>query len=183
METQEDASQQDRPRRQYQQFPQRSTASTNWRLKDDTPRAEPQPRSQNRPGGQFGSPRGQQSGQGDQAGTRLYIGNLLYSAQRDDIVTFFAENGFNVVNLSMSIDPMTGRNPSYCFADFESADEANRAMSELNGKDVLGRAVKINPGVAKRSNDQAGGLRTNSYNRGWNKDQPSQGMLQQCVSF
>lgn len=167
-------------RRKYQQFPQRSTASHNWRVKDDSPRTEPQPRRQNRQSGNFGSTR--QDNDNNQpresSDTRLYVGNLLYSAQRDDIVQFFAENGFNVLNLSMSIDPMTGRNPSYCFVDFESAEEASRAMAELNGRDVLGRAVRINPGVMKRQDGQgsAGGLRTNTYGRGW-RTEPPQGQL------
>lgn len=159
---------QDQSRRQFQQLPQRSTASNNWRVRDDAPRAETQARrpaqNQNRNSGQYDSPR-QQS---EVSATRLYVGNLLYSAQKDDIATFFAENGFNVTNVSMSIDPMTGRNPSYCFVDFESADDASRAMSELNGKDVLGRAVRINPGVAKRAGEGSGTPQGRTYNnRGW----------------
>lgn len=163
-------------RRKYQQFPQRSVASNNWRTKDETPRADPQPRRANRQSGSFGTPRQDpELGQSRDANeTRLYVGNLLYSAQRDDIAQFFSDNGFNILNLSMSIDPMTGRNPSYCFADFESPEEASRAMSELNGKDILGRAVRINPGVTKRYDGQgpSGGLRTNSYGRGWKTDPP-----------
>ncbi|KAL9617607.1 MAG: hypothetical protein Q9160_007620 [Pyrenula sp. 1 TL-2023] len=51
----------------------------------------------------------------------------------------------------MSIDPFSGRNPSYCFVDFPSQNEADRAMDELNGQDILGRNVKIRPGNAKKS--------------------------------
>lgn len=164
---------QERPRRSYQQYPQRSTASGNWRQKDETPRAEPQPR-QTRP---YGSGRGGFGGQQrESSDTRLYVGNLLYSAQRDDIAQFFNENGFNVANISMSIDPLTGKNPSYCFVDFDTADDASRAMSQLNGQDVLGRAVRINPGVAKRGLDGQGvaaEVRGQGYqNKGWGQDQP-----------
>jgi RNA recognition motif-containing protein len=62
---------------------------------------------------------------------------------------FFTDNGFKVAQISMSTDPFTGRNPSYCFVDLETADEATKAMAELNGKEVLGRPVKINPGMKK----------------------------------
>ena len=51
----------------------------------------------------------------------------------------------------MSIDPFTGRNPSYCFVDLASKEQADHAMAELNGKDMLGRPVKIKPGVPKAS--------------------------------
>lgn len=159
----------ERPRRAFQQFPQRSTASANWRMRDDQPRAEPQPRrpNQNRNSGSFESPRQQN----ETSSTRLYVGNLLYSAQKDDIASFFAENGFTVASVTMSIDPATGRNPSYCFVDFESAEDAARAISELNGKDVMGRAVRINPGVAKRAGEGSAQSQPRTYNnRGWRGD-------------
>lgn len=57
----------------------------------------------------------------------------------------------------MSIDPATGRNPSYCFVDFDSADEAGRAMGELNGVELLGRGVRINLGVARQGGGGAAG--------------------------
>jgi len=170
---------QERPRRQPQQYPQRSFASNNWRSKDDAARAEGQERPrrsepyQSRNSAQYGSPRGQQQ---DVSGTRLYVGNLLYTAQKDDIASFFAENGFTITNVSMSIDPETGRNPSYCFVDFESVEDASRAMSELNGKDVMGRAVRINPGVAKRAGEGGAAPQTRTYNnRGFRGEGQQQG--------
>ena len=171
----QDGQGEERQRRQFQQMPQRSNASNNWRMKDDAPRASPQPR-QNRPqSGAFGSPRGSYQGQGQQretSDTRLYVGNLLYSAQKDDILQFFNENGFNVANISMSIDPETGRNPSYCFVDFDNPEDASRAMAELNGQDVLGRTVRINPGMAKRQNFEGGeGARQYSSPRGYGERQ------------
>lgn len=56
----------------------------------------------------------------------------------------------------MSVDPATGRNPSYCFVDFESAEEASRAMSEMNGVELLGRGVRINLGVARQGGGAGG---------------------------
>jgi hypothetical protein len=44
----------------------------------------------------------------------------------------------------MSVDPFTGRNPSYCFIELSNSAQAKAAMNQLNGKDVLGRPVKIN---------------------------------------
>lgn len=166
----------ERPRRAYQQFPQRSNASANWRMKDESPRASPQPRPA-RQGGAFGSPRTFNQGQQQTSETRLYVGNLLYSAQKDDILQFFNENGFNVANISMSIDPETGRNPSYCFVDFENPEDASRAMGELNGRDVLGRTVRISPGVARRQQNSEGseGARQYSSPRGYGDRQQDGG--------
>lgn len=89
--------------------------------------------------------------------TRLYVGNLPYKAQPDDIQHLFKVNGFATVEIDMSIDPFTGRNPSYCFVDLRTVEEASTAMAELNGMEVLGRPVKINPGVAKKSSTPAQG--------------------------
>jgi len=135
-------------RRPYQSF--RSAASNNWRNKDDSPRAE-RPQYQKRDQRQSGGQPGATSLPSAAEGTRLYVGNLLYSAKADDVEALFTENGFTVASVSISTDPFSGRNPSYCFVDLGSPDEATRAMNELNGKEVLGRAVRINPGVAKKA--------------------------------
>jgi RNA recognition motif-containing protein len=145
----------DAPRRTY--APQRSAASTNWRTKDTTPRADPpqQQRQNNR--SNISSPRPQHDS--SSPGTRLYIGNLLYTATKPDVEALFTSNGFNITGISMSVDPFTGRNPSYAFVDLESAEEANRAMEALNGAELLGRGVRINPGVRKGEGQSSGGDR------------------------
>lgn len=169
----------DRPRKSYQQFPQRANASSNWRMKDDTPRTDAQPR-QTRPAGFGGQGRSfdspsrsfNNSSPRETSDTRLYVGNLLYSATRNDVEQFFTANGFAVSGISMSIDPATGRNPSYCFVDFESADDASRAMADLNGVELLGRGVRINLGVARQGGsgtpqNKSGYGSRDGTSRGW----------------
>lgn len=168
----------ERPRQSFQQLPQRSLASTNWRMKDDSPRADPQPRQnrQNQYQGQnrsYDSPgRSQNSQLREAPGTRLYVGNLLYSATRNDVEQFFTANGFNVSGISMSVDPATGRNPSYCFVDFETPEDATKAMADLNGVELLGRGVRINVGVARQGNSatpqgKSGYGNQGGTSRGW----------------
>ena len=55
-------------------------------------------------------------------------------------------------HINMSIDPYTGRNPSYCFVELATKEQAEQAMRELNGKEFLGRPVKVGPGVARSRN-------------------------------
>lgn len=64
----------------------------------------------------------------------------------------------------MSVDPFTGRNPSYCFAEFSDADAANRAMETMQGQDLGGRAIRINPKTERR---QGAGERPPRQDRGW----------------
>lgn len=157
MEEPQDA---DTPRRSFP--PGRSQVSSNWRTKDATPRADPSPRQGQSNNNQRTyqsnrQPNDRQPNSTDPAapGTRLYVGNLLYTAQRSDVESLFTSSGFQISGLSMSIDPFTNRNPSYAFVDFESAEEAQRAMDEVNGKELLGRPVNVRPGV--RKNDQGEG--------------------------
>lgn len=157
--------------------PARSLASSNWRVKDGTPRADRPPRRDPQTQNQRGDNRKPFHDRRDapsvssRPGTRLYVGNLLYTVQREDIETFFGSNGFPISGMSMSIDPFTGRNPSYAFVDFETPDEANNAMETLNGTELLGRPVKINAGVAKSGQGNGFQSRVKNYDRGWGKKQ------------
>ncbi|KAI0156475.1 hypothetical protein GGR57DRAFT_463538 [Xylariaceae sp. FL1272] len=97
-------------------------------------------------------------------GRRIYIGNLRYSAKPEDIETLLKANDlghFN--NIHISIDPFTGRNPSYCFVEFPDADSATKAMEILEGKDLLGREVKCRPCQPKGSG--SGGKPTDAPTR------------------
>jgi RNA recognition motif-containing protein len=131
----------------------RSQNSSNWRMKDETPRSE-NPTSYRNRGPQ--SPTGVDLVSPNNvnyeapAGTRLYVGNLLYTASRDDVEGLFTSNGHHITGISMSIDPFTNRNPSYAFVDFETAEEASKAMDSVNGLELLGREVKVNPGVRRQ---------------------------------
>lgn len=60
----------------------------------------------------------------------------------------------------MAVDPFTGRNPSYCFVELETREQAEKAMQELNGKEILGRPVKVKPGVPKSHRNQISGKAT-----------------------
>lgn len=66
-------------------------------------------------------------------GRRIYVGNLLYKLKLEDIQLLFADLADSIEDISMSIDPMTGRNPSYCFIDLVSRDLAERAILEYDG--------------------------------------------------
>ena len=74
--------------------------------------------------------------------TKLYVGNLPFTATEDTVRNLFAPHG-TVETLSLINDRETGRPRGFGFVEMSSAD-ASRAMQALNGKDFDGRALKIN---------------------------------------
>jgi RNA recognition motif-containing protein len=81
---------------------------------------------------------------------RIYLGNLPYQAQPQDMEQYLSDAGFEVVKLDMSVDPFSGQNPSYCFAELNSAEEAQRAISALTGGSFQGRLLRVNVHTPKR---------------------------------
>ncbi|KAA8646906.1 hypothetical protein EYZ11_007545 [Aspergillus tanneri] len=88
-------------------------------------------------------------------GRRLYVGNMPYTARSEDVQALFTAAEFPIERIDIAIDPFTGRNPSYCFVDLETKELAERAITELDGHDMLGRPVKIKPGVVKSSSERS----------------------------
>jgi RNA recognition motif-containing protein len=74
--------------------------------------------------------------------TKLYIGNLPFSASEDVLRAMFAEFG-TVQSLSLVNDRETGTPRGFGFIEMSSSDAA-RAMQSLNGKDFGGRPLKVN---------------------------------------
>jgi RNA recognition motif-containing protein len=74
--------------------------------------------------------------------TKLYVGNLPFSATEDAVRALFAAHG-TVEKVSMINDRETGRPRGFGFVEMSNAD-ASRAMQALNGKEMDGRALKIN---------------------------------------
>jgi hypothetical protein len=74
--------------------------------------------------------------------TKLYVGNLPFTATEDAVRNLFAPHG-TVEKLSLINDRDTGRPRGFGFVEMSSAD-ASRAMQALNGQDFDGRSLKIN---------------------------------------
>jgi RNA recognition motif-containing protein len=87
--------------------------------------------------------------------TKLYVGNLPFSATEEAVRTLFAAHG-TVEKVSLINDRDTGRPRGFGFIEMSNAD-ASRAMQALNGKDMDGRALKINEAQDKPRGGGGGG--------------------------
>jgi RNA recognition motif-containing protein len=79
--------------------------------------------------------------------TKLFVGNLPFSASESDIRALFEQHG-NVESFAMINDRETGRPRGFGFIEMSSGD-ATKAMQALNGHMLDGRALKVNEAQAK----------------------------------
>jgi len=74
-------------------------------------------------------------------GRRLYIGNLAYATTEGELQTFF--KGYLVESTSIPKNPRTDRPVGYAFVDLSTPQDAERAIAELSGKEILDRKVSV----------------------------------------
>jgi RNA recognition motif-containing protein len=89
--------------------------------------------------------------------TKLYVGNLPFSATEDSLRTAFTAHGA-VQSLSLVTDRATGQPRGFGFIEMSSED-ASRAMQALNGADFGGRPLKVNE-AQERDRSAGGGARS-----------------------
>lgn len=73
----------------------------------------------------------------------IYLGNISYSATEDGIKKLFEQFG-RVSDVKIIMDKFTGKSKGFAFVAMESRDDGLRAINELDGKDFLGRNIKVN---------------------------------------
>ncbi|EEQ84598.1 hypothetical protein RJZ56_004358 [Blastomyces dermatitidis] len=74
-------------------------------------------------------------------GRRLYIGNLAYATTEGELKDFF--KAYTIENTSIPVNPRTNRPVGYAFVDLATAHEAQAAIAELSGKEILERKVSV----------------------------------------
>ncbi|MFH1705522.1 MAG: RNA-binding protein [Patescibacteria group bacterium] len=88
-------------------------------------------------------------------GTKLYVGNLSYSATDDQLGELFSQAGA-VVSANVITDRQTGRPRGFAFVEMASAEDAENAIKMLNGKDYDGRSLVVNEARPKEDRPSQG---------------------------
>jgi RNA recognition motif-containing protein len=73
----------------------------------------------------------------------LFVGNLPYTATASDLEKVFAQAG-KVNSVSIVTDRATGQSKGFAFIDMGSKDEATAAIQRFDGREALGRILKVN---------------------------------------
>jgi RNA recognition motif-containing protein len=74
--------------------------------------------------------------------TKIYVGNLPFSATEDAVRTLFSAHGA-VTSVALPTDRETGRPRGFGFVEMSNSDAAN-AIAALNGQSMDGRSLRIN---------------------------------------
>ena len=89
-------------------------------------------------------------------GTRLYVGNLPFSADETQVRELFGQSGRQVSEVKLITDRDTGRPRGFGFVEMASSEDADNAIRDLNGRDFGGRALTVNE--AKERSAGGGGF-------------------------
>ena len=73
----------------------------------------------------------------------IYVGNLSFQATDEDLLAEFGAFG-TVKSASVIMDKMTGQSRGFGFVEMATTSEGEAAIAALNGKDLKGRALRIN---------------------------------------
>ena len=89
-------------------------------------------------------------------GTKLYVGNLPFSADESSVRSLFEQNERNVEEVKLITDRETGRPRGFVFVEMSNSEHADKAIRELNGTELDGRALTVNE-ARERSGGGGGG--------------------------
>ncbi len=78
----------------------------------------------------------------------LYVGNFPYATTEDELRGMCAEHG-NVESVRIITDRMTGQSRGFGFVDMGTEQEAQAVITALDGKDMAGRALKVNVSIPR----------------------------------
>src|SRR5438045_809919 len=89
-------------------------------------------------------------------GKKLYVGNLSYNVDSSELEQLFGAHG-TVQSAEVISDRMTGRSKGFGFVEMSTDEEAQAAITALNGQDNNGRALTVNEAKPREDRPRPGG--------------------------
>lgn len=86
---------------------------------------------------------------------KLFVGGLAWATTNDSLRDFFAAAG-NVVSATVITDKFTGKSKGFGFVEMSSAEEVNKAIEMLNGKDLDGRTINVSQARPQQPREDRG---------------------------
>jgi RNA recognition motif-containing protein len=89
-------------------------------------------------------------------GKKLYVGNLPYSTDDSTLQNMF-EGAGPVASARVIVDRATGRSKGFGFVEMNSDDDAMKAISQIDGREVDGRKVRVSEAKPQEPRENRGG--------------------------
>lgn len=74
---------------------------------------------------------------------RLFVGNLSYQTGENELQDYFAQAGA-VKSVNLMMDKITGKSRGFAFIEYNTPEEAQKAIEQFHNKDFQGRAITVN---------------------------------------
>ena len=102
----------------------------------------------------------------------IFVGSLPFSLKESDLKEYFEEDG-EVASVKIISDKFSGRSKGFGFIEMPNDDQAKKAIEELNGAEIEGRAIVVNKAEERKEGERRGGFSGGNrggggggYNRG-----------------
>jgi len=88
--------------------------------------------------------------------SRLFVGNLSYQTMENDLQEYFSQAGV-VTSVNLMMDKFTGKSRGFAFITMGSDEDAQNAISKLNGQAMEGRPLTVNEARPREPRAPGGG--------------------------
>jgi RNA recognition motif-containing protein len=95
----------------------------------------------------------------------IYVGNLSWGLKEQDLADLFSPFG-EVASAKIVMDKFTNRSKGFGFVDMPNDEQAQAAISQLNGSEVDGRNLVVNESRPKEGGSDSGGFKKRSFGGG-----------------
>ena len=86
---------------------------------------------------------------------KLYVGNLSYNTHEEDIREAFSKIG-EVLSATLIVDPTNGRSKGFGFVEMASDEDADKAITSMNGTSFMERTITVNEAKPKTDRGRSG---------------------------
>jgi len=91
--------------------------------------------------------------------SKVFVGNLDFRTTKDEVQTLFSQIGA-IKDVFLPTDRESGRPRGFAFVEFESEEDAQKAIERFNGHELSGRALRVNAAEDRpRGGSGSGGYR------------------------
>ena len=85
----------------------------------------------------------------------IYVGNVSYNSSEEDLSNLFSEYG-TVNSVKIIVNKHTGRSKGFGFVEMANDEEGQKAVESLDGYDLMGRNLRVDPAKEKTDEVDAG---------------------------